>query len=157
MTDEDYRNLLSQHCTTLEALNKKQNSIVADIRNERKRAKSSGFSKGEIDFALQLRASQDHTADVAEYKRLAQIALWVGHPIGTQPDMFAIAKDADALIDKASRDGEQAGAEGESAKSPHPPGSPQDQAWMGGWHKGQSSLASTLGRGDQPEAQHTTQ
>lgn len=148
---DDQKILLNQHCSVLEDLNEKQKAIVSSIRNERKRAKASGFDKVEIDFALKLRASQDHGADKREYERLQFIALCVNHPIGTQPDMFAVADEAGRLIAKAKADGKQAGLEGDTAKSPHQPGTPQDQAWLEGHHEGQAVLAGSIGRGD-PES-----
>lgn len=149
---DDQKILLSQHCTALEDLNEKKNKIVSAIRTERKSAKASGFSKLEIDWALKLRASQDHEEDRRDFERLQFIALCVNHPIGTQPDMFAVADEATALIAKAKNDGRQAGLEGDTAKSPHHPGSPQDQAWLEGHHEGQAALASQIGRGNGEDA-----
>lgn len=153
---DDQKILLNQHCGVLEDLIEKQKSIVSSIRTERKRAKASGFDRVEIDFALRLRASQDHGEDKRNWERLQFVALCVNHPIGTQPDMFAVADEATALIAKAKADGKQAGLEGDTAKSPHHPGTPQDQAWLEGHHEGRAALASQIGRGN-GEGSHPVQ
>lgn len=149
LTDADNRVLLNQHCTALESLITKKDAVVSDIRNERNRAKASGFTNADVDYALKLRASKSTTDDVKDYRRMAYIALLLNHPIGTEPqmDLNRTMDDANRLITLAEASGYQAGLEGLACSSPYSPGSPQDQAWIRKWHDAQAVRAQTVGRG----------
>lgn len=149
LTDDQKKVLLLQGVGKIERLQEQMATINADIRNERKRLKADGFEKFEIDFAIQLRRStkkEDGDAiETDKWRKMVRIAAFLGHPIGTQPDLFD-QPDRTPIVDKAFEDGKQMGLEGK-----HPPevdGSPVGQARMAGWHEGQKVHSETIGRGN---------
>lgn len=62
-------------------------SINGKLRQRYASAKVLGISKKEIDYAIRLE-KEDDAEMIAERRKQQQIARWLGHPIGTQPDMF---------------------------------------------------------------------
>jgi uncharacterized protein (UPF0335 family)/ribosome modulation factor len=140
LTEAEKRALFLRGIKDLEVLVEEKNEVMSDIRNQRKRIIGYGFDPFEIDYALKLRKQEDSEM-IDRRRREAQIARFLNHPIGTQPDMFDEV-DRTPSVDKAYQEGKIAGAQGETAKSPHSPGTEQDQSWLRGWQDGQADLAS---------------
>lgn len=139
LSEAEKRALFLNAIRELESMIEEKNEIVADIRNQRKRIVGYGFEAFEIDYALKLR-KQDDADMIARRRAEARIALFLNHPIGVQPDLFD-EPDRTPAVDRAFDMGRVAGSVGETAKSPHAPGTEQDQAWLKGWQQGQSDLS----------------
>jgi hypothetical protein len=93
-----------------------------------------------IDFALRLRKDEDD-AIIEQRRAEIEVARFLNHPVGTQPELPLNMEDRTPGVDKAKAEGEIAGAEGKTCSAPYPAGSPNEQAWLTGWHDGQAILA----------------
>ncbi len=118
--------------------------INGDLRNERKRLKSYGFDTAEVNYAIKLRKSEDHDGDRNDWQKLIRVALFMNHPIGTQPDLFYQAGDGvdrAPSVDKAYEEGKMVGMEGKrNCTPPTEYGQEQADSWIKGWHDGQALL-----------------
>lgn len=143
LTDDQKQALLLQGVGKIEKLEAQKASLIADIRNERKRLKADGFAKEEVDYALWLRKSDDGEAS-ARIEMQIRIARWTGHALGYQAELFGDGVDRTPSVDRAYVEGKVAGMAGESAVLPQKwgPGSEQADKWMSGWHAGQEVLLS---------------
>lgn len=142
LTEAERKALLVNGLCEIEAHTEEKDAAVAKIRTSRKRLVAHGFKPNVINFALRLRKNED--ADEIEQRRAEiEVARFLNHPIGTQPDMFD-QPDRTPDVDKAKAQGEIAGAEGKTCSSPWSVGSPQEQAWIEGWHTGQATIASAF-------------
>lgn len=142
LTESEKRALLVNGLNKIEGLVEEKDEIVSDIRTERKRLVAHGFAPKIIDFALRLRKTED--ADAIEQRKMEiEVARFLNHPIGTQPDMFD-QPDRTPEVDRAFALGEIAGAEGKTCSAPYAAGSPNEQAWIKGWHQGQATLTSAF-------------
>lgn len=139
LTEAEKKALLVQGLAEIEDLVEKKDDIVSKIRTSRKRLVSHGFKPKVIDFALRLRKDDDDA--IIEQRRAEQeVARFLNHPIGTQPELpLDAAPSADAF-----EAGESAGASGETCKSPYAPGTADDQDWVKGWHQGQANITSAF-------------
>lgn len=128
----------------IEEQTKLKDTHVANIRNERARLKSVGFTTDEVDYALKLRRSKSPEADVDEWRRRQRVAMFLQHPIGTQIDLFdgKLQPDREPIEEKAYQLGFAAGSEGKfQHENPYDPGSAAGQAWLRGWHDAQEIIA----------------
>jgi uncharacterized protein (UPF0335 family) len=140
LSEAEKRALLVNGLNEIEDLIETKDGIVSKIRTSRKRLVSHGFKPKVIDFALRLR--RDEESDVIEQRRAElEVARFLGHPVGTQPELPLNMEDRTPGVDKAKAEGEIAGAEGKTCSAPYAAGSPNEQAWLAGWHDGQSILA----------------
>jgi ribosome modulation factor len=62
---------------------------------------------------------------------------FAGIPINTQLDLL---EDRMPLVERAFRDGREAGLRGDTLASPYNEGSAEGQEWIRGWHEGQGDL-----------------
>jgi ribosome modulation factor/uncharacterized protein (UPF0335 family) len=143
LTDEQQRVLFVQHVVKIERLKAELDAATSDIKaaikDAYKIAKEESCSKKDIDFALRLRKNPDDE-EVEQRRREAQIAAWVNHPIGTQPDLFAgDGVDRTPSVEKAYEAGKMAGLEGAVCSPPHADNTEQGQRWLQGWHDGQAN------------------
>jgi hypothetical protein len=81
---------------------------------------------------------------LAEIEGLVEVARFLNHPIGTQPELPLVMEDRTPGVDKARAEGELAGAQGVVCSAPYAVGSPNEQAWIAGWHDGQATLMSAF-------------
>jgi hypothetical protein len=140
LNESEKRALLVNSLTGLEMLIERKDQAVADIRAARKKMVANGFKPKLIDFALRLR--RDEESDVIEQRRAEiEVARFLNHPVGTQPELPLNMEDRTPGVDKAKAEGEIAGAEGKTCSAPYAAGSPNEQAWLTGWHDGQAILA----------------
>jgi hypothetical protein len=119
----------------------KKKAEDAAFKNVCRTIKADGVALKDIKFALDLDADENG-AMLERRRREAMIARWMGHPIGTQADLFGDGVDRTPAVDKAFAEGKRAGMEGASMKSPeaYHPSSEQFQAWCRGWHTGQEAI-----------------
>jgi ribosome modulation factor len=150
LSEAEKQALFVRGLADLESLIEEKNEVVADIRNNRKRIVSYGFEPWEIDYALRLRKDTDNEA-VDRRRKEAQIARFLNHPIGTQPDMLE-ELDRTPAVDKAFADGRVAGAGGKTAQPPYATGTEQEQSWLKGWHAGQADVVSGFKKLEPAEA-----
>lgn len=143
LTPAEKQALLVNTLVAIEDLVEKKNTIVSGIRTARKKLVANGFAPKVIDFALRLRKDEDD-AMVEQRRAEIEVARFLNHPIGTQADLFDIQADRTPEVDRAFSLGEIAGAEGKTASAPHVTGSPMEQAWLKGWHKGQATIAAAF-------------
>jgi uncharacterized protein (UPF0335 family) len=143
LDDAEKRALLAFNLNEIEGMEEEKVEINLNIKEAKKRLVGYGFSKAAIAFGLKLRKNDD--ADMLE-KHIAEmeVARFLNHPVGAQPELPFDAVDRTPGVDSARSDGELAGASGHTCVSPHPPGSPMEQPWIEGWHDGQATLASAF-------------
>ena len=143
LTESEKRALLVQGLAEIEKHIEEKDRVVALIRTSRKRLVSHGFKPKVIDFALRLRKDED---DVIIEQRRAEIevARFLNHPVGTQPELPLVMEDRTPGVDKAKAEGEIAGAEGKTCSAPYAAGSPNEQSWILGWHDGQATITSAF-------------
>lgn len=67
----------------------------------------------------------------------AQAMRFAGMPEGTQLDLL---EDRAPLVDRAFRDGEEAGLRGDTLANPYNEASEEGQQYASGWHQGQGAL-----------------
>lgn len=150
LTEGEKRALLVNGLVAIEGLTEQKDAIVSQIRTARKKLVANGFKPKIIDFALRLRKDDDD-AMVEQRRAETEVARFLNHPIGTQPDMFD-QPDRTPEVDKAFALGEIAGAEGKTCSAPYAAGSPIEQAWIKGWGKGQDTLAGAFKKLEAKEA-----
>jgi uncharacterized protein (UPF0335 family) len=143
LTESEKRALLVNGLTGIEALIEQKDVIVSSIRTARKKLVANGFAPKVIDFALRLRKDDD--GEVIEQRRAEiEVARFLNHPVGTQPELPLNMEDRTPGVDKAKAEGEIAGAEGKTCSAPYAAGSPNEQAWLAGWHDGQATITSAF-------------
>lgn len=133
-----YVNMLAE----LEDLIKVKDTAVANIRNHRSKMETRGFKAKDIDFGLRLRKG-DEKAELLQRRREQQLARWLNHPIGTQPDLFDEKSDGvsrEPVEDKVFREGVIAGKESKKCEPPTNLTGPLMNKWIEGWHEGQAAL-----------------
>lgn len=143
LTDAEKRSLLVNGLAEIEKHIEEKDRVVALIRTSRKRLVANGFEPKVIDFALRLRKNEDE-AEIEQRRAEIEVARFLNHPIGTQPELPLDMQDRTPGVDKAAAEGEVAGAEGKTCSSPYDTGSPNHQAWITGWHKGQENISSAF-------------
>jgi hypothetical protein len=145
LSEEQAEALMRHHMGKVRRLREQLSSVNSNLRNALKTAKADGYQKYEIDYALALeKDAEDGSGEMlARRRREAQIARWMGHAIGSQPDMFAETEEQVVMTATKEFDaGRRAGMEGETLKVPDWVQEPTQ--FTAGWHKGQELLQSTL-------------
>lgn len=143
LTESEKRALLVQGLSEIEGLVEKKDDIVSKIRTSRKRLVSHGFKPKVIDFALRLRKDEDD-AIIEQRRAEIEVARFLNHPVGTQPELPLVMEDRTPEVDRAFAAGEIAGASGATCSAPHAAGSPMEQSWIKGWHQGQATITSAF-------------
>ena len=144
LTEAEKRALLIRGLAEIERNAEQKDHFVSEMRTARKRLVANGFKPKLIDYALRLRKNDE--AEEIEHRRAeAEIARFLNHPIGTQPEFSFTAVDRTPGVDRAFDEGGTAGAEGKSCECPHLDG-PNAQAWIKGWHEGQATILSAFGK-----------
>jgi hypothetical protein len=151
LTEAEKRALLIQGLPELEGLIKQKDDLVRKIRTSRKRLVSHGFKPKVIDFALRLRKDEDDSM-IEERRAEIEVARFLNHPIGTQPELPLVMEDRTPGVDRAFAEGEIAGAKGVVCTAPYAVASPNEQAWIKGWHQGQETIMSAFKKLEAKEA-----
>jgi ribosome modulation factor len=151
LTEGERIGILVRTLADIEQLTIQKDHYIGLIRTQRKRLIGCGFKSSLITYALRLRKSP--VAEEIEQRRAeAEIARFLNHPIGTQPELPLVALvDRTPGIDRAFLDGEQAGQEGKTCECTLLDG-PMQQSWIKGWHKGQDTILSAFGKLEAKEA-----
>ena len=143
LTPEQEQALFFNNLRKVRGLKEEMASVSGELRAAFKTAKADGFTKKEIDFALAL--EKDKNGKVAEQRRREQqIAVWMQHPIGMQPDMFDQQPDRTPLEDRAYAFGKVAGMEDAPNDPPHDTASVAGQRWIEGWYAGSAARFDVL-------------
>jgi ribosome modulation factor/uncharacterized protein (UPF0335 family) len=142
LTEAEKRSLLVNGLAEIERHTEEKDRVVSLMRTARKRLVANGFQPKLIDYALRLRKN-DEATEIEHRRAEAEIARFLNHPIGTQPEFSFTVVDRTPGVDRAFADGQQAGSEGKSCECPHVDG-PNQQAWIKGWHEGQATLMSAF-------------
>lgn len=82
----------------------------------------------------------------AQQEAERQAMAWAGIPINTQLDIFT---DRMPVVERAARDGEEAGLRGDTLSNPFAAESPEGQAYAEAWHRGQSALFAGIRKKDE--------
>lgn len=151
LTPAEKQALLVNSLVTIENLVDQKNTIVSQIRTARKKLVANGFAPKVIDFALRLRKDDDD-AMIEQRRAEIEVARFLNHPIGTQPELPLDMTDRMPEVDRAFTLGEIAGAEGKTCVAPHATGSPMEQSWIRGWHQGQATITSAFTKLEAKEA-----
>lgn len=142
LSDEQRQVLFLQNLKKVKAAKEAMGAASSSLRLAYKVAKSDGFAKKKIDYAIDLE-KDDGKAMLEERRQEQEIAKWLGHPIGTQADLFDSGKPTDdrPLRDRAFDEGKRAGMLSEGPlKPPYDPGSDAYEGYVEGWHRGQEAL-----------------
>lgn len=151
LTEAEKRALLVNSLTAIEGLTEQKDTLVSSIRTARKKLVANGFAPKVIDFALRLRKDED--GKMIELRRAEiEAARFLGHPIGTQPELPLNMEDRTPGVDRAKAEGEIAGSSGVTCSAPYAAGSPMEQAWLVGWHDGQATITSAFKKLEAKEA-----
>jgi uncharacterized protein (UPF0335 family)/ribosome modulation factor len=151
LTEGEKRALLVNSLVAIEGLIEQKDTLVSGIRTARKKLVANGFAPKVIDFALRLRKDEDNSM-VEQRRAEIEVARFLNHPIGTQPELPLDMTDRTPEVDRAFERGEIAGAEGKTCSAPHAAGSPMEQSWLRGWGKGQDTIASAFKKLEAKEA-----
>lgn len=143
LTEAEKKALLVQGLAEIEKHIEEKDRVVALIRTSRKRLVSHGFKPKVIDFALRLRKDEDD-AIIEQRRAEIEVARFLNHPVGTQPELPLVMEDRTPEVDRAFAAGEIAGASGVTCSAPHAAGSPMEQSWLRGWHQGQATITSAF-------------
>jgi uncharacterized protein (UPF0335 family)/ribosome modulation factor len=145
LSESEKRALLVNGLTGIEALIEQKDTIVSAIRTARKNLVANGFKPKVIDFALRLRRDEDD--EIIEQRRAEiEVARFLNHPVGTQPELPLNMEDRTPLVDAAFAKGEIAGASGATCSAPYATGSEAEQSWIRGWHDGQATITSAFAK-----------
>jgi ribosome modulation factor/uncharacterized protein (UPF0335 family) len=143
LTESEKRALLVQGLSEIEKHIEEKDRVVALIRTSRKKLVANGFKPKVIDFALRLRKDEDD-AVIEQRRAEIEVARFLNHPVGTQPELPLDMTDRTPIADKAFADGVVAGAEGQTCSSPYATGTEAEQSWLRGWHDGQATITSAF-------------
>lgn len=149
LTDDQKQALFFQHLKKVRAFKQTIKSTAGQLRAAYKLAKSElgADARKMIEDALALEADDGQVKMEAEIARKAQVARWMGLPLGAQPDLF----DGNAMpaTDRAFAAGKAARLNGDPLKPPYDPSVPQFNAWAEGWHDGERALIDAQRRDDE--------
>lgn len=140
LTEDQQAALFFQHKNAIVALKEKLASVNGSLRSAYKTAKSEGFTKKEIDFAIALEKDEDDKIQKDRHRQ-NQIARWMGVALGTQGEL-ELEPDRRSVEERAAAEGKKAGMNGEALNPPYAPGNPGYDAYVENWHIGQAAIFS---------------
>lgn len=142
LTDDQRHALFFQHKRKIAVLKEHIASLTGEMRSAYKIAKAEGYPKKDFDFAFMLEKDKDGEA-IERRRREVEIALWLGHPVGTQADLFeSTTIDKRPIAETAYEEGKRAGMNNEVLKPPHGAGTEAYERYVAGWHDGSAIKAS---------------
>lgn len=146
-TDDQRQALTRQYLQKREHLLAAEKKAKADRMNFDKVIKAELGAKGLADIKLlqQLSTPEGEAELKAEIERQLRVARWAGMPIGTQLDLFG--PDRRPVEERAFEEGKRSGLAGETLKPTYDPGTEGYDAFVKGWHDGQSVLAAGFKKG----------
>lgn len=138
LTDDERRALTLHHKGLYEAADALVEKAKADRKSVADLAKAD-LGKGATADIKDMIANSDDKKLKVSLERTLRLARWLGMPVGTQVNMFEAPVE-----DRAAEDGRTAGMEGKPCDPPRHLAVSSHQAWIGGWHEGQTVLASAF-------------
>jgi ribosome modulation factor len=138
LSDDERRALTLHHKGLYEAADALVEKAKADRTSVADLAKAD-LGKGAISDIKDMIANSDDKKLKASLERTLRLARWLGMPVGTQVNMFEAPVE-----DRAAEDGRTAGMEGKACDPPRHLAVTASQRWIGGWHEGQTVLASAF-------------
>lgn len=120
---------------------KAKRAVVDALERDVKAAlKSEGFTVKQFEIADQLGTLKGEAKVTGEVRDRLKVALWIGHPMGAQLDLFE-QPDRTPVVDRAYAEGKAASMNDVAAKPPHAPDTEAYRAYMAGFHDHQRELA----------------
>ncbi|MBB6306247.1 hypothetical protein [Xanthobacter tagetidis] len=137
LSDEQVQALFFQHKKKYEAALAVKKKADADFKNACKLAKSEiGDDAVErIKYALELETEEGEAKLKARMERQAEVARWMGLPIGAQASLFG--EDRTPGDERAFGEGKRAGMEGKERRPPYDAATSQFRKWLEGYDAGQ--------------------
>ena len=143
LTDDEKRELFLHHRTKWNQLRAKR-AVHDDNMDEFKAdLKADGFTLKQMKIADELADIKGEAKVKSEVSDRLQVALWIGHPLGAQLDLFA-QPDRTPSDDVAYDAGKMCSMENRPARPPYDPSTSQYQKFMAGFHDHQRQLAGGL-------------
>lgn len=141
---DDIREGFLVHRGTWNQLTAAQKALDKRWTDAKAALKADGYKVIQMQIADDLSGSPKQEAKVhtAVHDRL-QVAQWVGHPMGTQLDLFA-QPDRTPAVDRSRDEGKQASMENKPCKPPYDPSTPQHQAFIEGYQEDQARIAAGI-------------
>lgn len=143
LTDDERRALTLHHKRAYEMADALVEKAKADRSAIGELAKHD-LGKGVVAEIKEMIAFADTKKLKGALERTMRLARWLGLPIGAQPQML------EAAVDHAE-EGKTAGMSGDECKPPQSLAHDAAQKWIGGWHEGQTILASAFKKKREPE------
>lgn len=142
LTEQERQALHYRHCREYEVALAAKKKTDADFKNCGKRIKAEHDSVAKVKKTLEARSPEGEAKLKAEITETAEVLRWSGVLVGENKDMFP--EDRTPAVERAFAEGRRAGLDGQVAKPPHDPSTPQHMHWMNGWQEGQGALASAF-------------
>lgn len=144
LTENEEKALFFYHVRKDMASKAKLKEIQAQIKADRKLAQADSIALSRIDFAEKALDADDKTTITQRVNDQLKIMEWLNIIPPPSGDLFA---DRAPKEEKIEGQGEIAGlsaGEGITRTSPYAPNSPDDQAWLRGWDRGQAIMRDNL-------------
>jgi len=137
LSDEQVQALFFQHKKRYEAALAVKKKADADFKTSCKLAKSEiGDDAVErIKYAIELETEEGEAKLKARMERQAEVARWMGLPIGAQASLFG--EDRTPGDDRAFAEGKRAGMEGKERRPTYDVTTSQSRKWLEGYDAGQ--------------------
>lgn len=141
LTEDQLQALFHQHLKKVRRFKEQIAGLSGELRAAYKLAKAEvgHDARAMIEDALALESEEGQAKMEAEIARKARVAVWMGLPLNSQPDLFT--GEVVPATDRARAAGRVARLRGEPLKPPHDPSVAQYRAWSEGWHAGSDALA----------------
>lgn len=137
LTDDEKRALTLHHKRAYEAADALVEKAKADRTAIADLAKSD-LGKGALADIKDMIVADNPKKMKALLERTQRLARWAGLKVGEQPQLFEAAETS------RFEDGKTAGMAGDHCKPPIGIAHDAQQLWIGGWHEGQTVLASAF-------------
>jgi hypothetical protein len=137
LTDEEKRALTLHHKRAYEAADALVEAAKADRTAIADLAKSD-LGKGALADIKDMILADNPKKMKSVLERAQRLARWAGLKVGSQPQLFEAAQ-----VDHAE-EGKTAGMSGDKCEPPKALAHDAVQKWIGGWHEGQTILASAF-------------
>ena len=141
---DDIREGFLVHRGTWNQLTAAQKALDKRWTDAKAALKADGYKVIQMQIADDLSGSpkQEDKVRTAVNDRL-QVAVWVGHPLGAQFDLFA-QPDRTPAVDRARDQGRQASMENKPCKPDYDSSTPQYAAFMEGYQEDQARITSGI-------------
>ena len=139
LTDDQRRELFLHHRTKWNQLRAKR-AVHDDNMDEFKSdLKADGFTLKQMKIADELADIKGEAKVKSEVSDRLQVALWIGHPLGAQLDLFA-QPDRTPITDRAYDEGKMASMQNQPAAPNFAPETEAYRSYMAGYHEHQREI-----------------